>query len=393
MSQQAIICVDDEIIVLNALKEQLQLGFGDDLLIEIAESGEEALEIIDELIEDGLDVAAVIADFIMPGMKGDDLLEQIHKKNPDTKKIMLTGQASLEGIENAVNNAELYRYVSKPWDKEDLNLTIREAIKGYNQGVTIQNQNKELKELNTNLELKVEERTLELQELNATKDKFFSIIAHDLKNPFNTLLGFSELMIENFELYDPKQLKDYINIIFETSRTSYNLLENLLHWSRSQTGKLKLSPSVFDFHKVITENFDFLENLAVKKSIVLNNGINENETVNADYNMIETVVRNLISNAIKFTNDDGTIKVNAVRRNKMLEVCVEDSGIGIRQEKIRVLFAIDMSSSTKGTANETGTGLGLILCKEFVELNGGKIWVESEPDVGSKFFFTIPLSE
>ncbi len=391
MSQQVIICVDDEAIVLEALREQLQQEFGDGLLVEIAESGEEALEVYDELLEEGMEIPVIIADFIMPGMKGDDLLEQMHLKSSESKKIMLTGQASLEGVSNAVNKAELYRYISKPWDKSDLILTIKEAIKSFNQAETIRKQNTELRELNIGLESKVAERTKQLEELNATKDKFFSIIAHDLKNPFNTLMGFSELLLEHMDMYSPQQIRDYIGIIFETSQISYNLLENLLDWSRSQTGKLKMDPKVIDLTKMVHTNFQLLENSANNKSVILRSNLQEGISVFADTNMIDTIFRNLISNAIKFTKEGGTITIDSEEEGSMLKLCVADTGIGIKSESINQLFKIGQDVSTKGTANESGTGLGLILCKEFIERNGGEIWVESEVGKGSQFYFTVPL--
>jgi two-component system sensor histidine kinase/response regulator len=391
MNKQVIICVDDEIIVLDALKEQLQNEFRDDLLIEVAESGDEALEIFDELIEDGYEVPVILADFIMPQMKGDDLLATIHEKDSNTKKIMLTGQATIEGVGNAVNKANLYRYISKPWDKADLILTIQEAIKSFNQTKTIVNQNQELKELNVGLEKKVEERTLELEELNRTKDKFFSIIAHDLKNPFNSLLGFSELLLENMHMFSPEQIEEYISIIFETSRSSYSLLENLLDWSRTQTGSIKINKQQIDIHRLASDNVKLLESPALKKKITLKNEVYPGTIAFADLNMINTVVRNLLSNAVKYTHTGGTILIDCEMQGEMLKVFVQDSGVGIKEENLGKIFRIDENVSTKGTANETGTGLGLILCKEFVEKNGGDIWVESSDGEGTTFYFTLPL--
>lgn len=390
MSQQVILCVDDESIVLDALQEQIQQSFGNELMVEIAESGDEALEIYEELTEDNYEVPLVIADFIMPGMKGDELLISIHDKNPITKKVMLTGQASIEGVGKAVNEANLYRFLAKPWDKDDLILTIKEAVRSYNQDNTIIAQNEELKELNASLEHKVEERTKELQALNATKDKFFSIIAHDLKNPFNTLMGFSELIMENIDIYDKDKIQEFNKIIFNTSKNSYILLENLLEWSRSQTGTIKMDPEPLNIYELIKLSLGLLENHASKKQIMLQNESMPNTKVYADKNMILTVLRNIMSNAIKYTEENGSITIETQDLGNMLEISIQDTGVGIKEENIDKLFRIDMNYTTKGTAEESGTGLGLILCKEFVEKNHGAILVESTYGEGSKFIIRLP---
>jgi len=392
MSNQVVLCIDDESIVLESLKEQIQQEFVGELQVEIAESGDEALEIFDELVEDGYEIPVVVADFIMPGMKGDTLLEKIHNTKPEAKTILLTGQASIEGVSNAVNKADLYRFIAKPWEKQDLILTIKEALKSYEQEKTIFIQNEELKELNTNLEKKVEQRTQELKELNATKDKFFSIIAHDLKNPFNTLMGFTELLLENLSDYNEEKLKEFIGILHDTSRHSYALLENLLEWSRSQTGRLEMAPEKIRLHSIFNENIDLLSNNASKKHIQLTNSIDPDAEAFADSNMISTVIRNLISNAIKYTKKNGSITGSSKIAGDTIEISVTDNGIGIAPENIEKLFKIDVNYSTKGTAEETGTGLGLILCREFVNKNGGKIWVESEYGKGSCFQFTLPIN-
>jgi two-component system, sensor histidine kinase and response regulator len=391
ISERVILCIDDESIVLDALKEQIQKGFQGEFMVEVAESGDEALEVFNELMDDGLDIPIVIADFIMPGMKGDALLEEMHKANPATKKILLTGQASIEGIGNAINKAALYRFMSKPWEKDDLILTIKEALKSFDQERTILEQNEELLELNTNLEKKVEQRTLELQELNATKDKFFSIIAHDLKNPFNTLMGFTELLLNNLDSYSSEKLNEFIGILHDTSRQSYALLENLLDWSRSQTGRIQMLQETIDLYSLTEENINLLNNFAAKKSVTLINDIPAGTQVFADQNMIKTVIRNLLSNAIKYTREQGNITLSLTKNDQGIEYQVKDTGIGIKPENLQKLFRIDVNYSTRGTSDEAGTGLGLILCKEFIAKNGGKIWVESEYGSGSTFKFTLPL--
>lgn len=232
-----------------------------------------------------------------------------------------------------------------------------------------------------------------LRELNTTKDKFFSIIAHDLKNPFNDLMGFTQLLALNIEKYDKSKIEQFVKIIHQSSKLAYNLLENLLDWSRSQTGILKFNPEKIPINKLVDENIDLLESTARNKSIQIYSEFDKELFAFADKNMVRTIIRNLISNAIKYTKQGGHINIKSYNDNKVCEISVSDSGIGISEENIAKIFKIDESFSTIGTEREKGTGLGLILCKEFVEKNGGKLWVKSEPNKGSTFFFTLPLPE
>ena len=310
-----------------------------------------------------------------------------------SKKILLTGQASIEGVSNAVNRANLYRFISKPWEKDDLILTLKEALKSFDQDKTIIRQNEELLELNANLEKKVEQRTEELRELNATKDKFFSIIAHDLKNPFNTLMGFTELLLDNLEDFSDDKVHEIIGILNETSKQSYALLENLLEWSRTQTGRMEMKLERINIHDLIEENIDLLSNQAGKKKIQLVSKVSADANAFADANMIRTVIRNLISNAIKYTKENGSITCSSFVKDNKLQIEVADTGIGIKPQNLEKLFRIDLNYSTRGTADENGTGLGLILCKEFINRIGGDIWVDSVFGEGSIFKFTLPLQE
>lgn len=389
-TNKVILCVDDETIILDAIQDQLLHVFGDKYLIETSESGSDALEFFNELKDDGFEIPVVIADYIMPGLKGDDLLAEIHKISPDTLNILLTGQANIEGVTNAVNRADLYRYIGKPWEQEDLALTIREAIKSYDQARQIKLKNKELAELNVSLEKKVEQRTKELEELNTTKDKFFSIIAHDLKNPFNALLGFSSYLVESFDEIPDEEKLEFIKTMHEAAESGYKLLQNLLDWSRTQTGRLKWEPEDVFLNNVISETTELLEKAAKSKNIKVISSVEKDLSAYADENMLKTIIRNLLSNAIKYTHEGGVIKISSERQNGMIEVRVADNGVGIKKEDIPKLFNIGEDHSTKGTNQEVGTGLGLVLCKEFVEKNGGEIRVESEEDKGSEFVFSLP---
>jgi len=245
---------------------------------------------------------------------------------------------------------------------------------------------KEVNTLNETLTSKNET----LNELNATKDKFFGIIAHDLKNPFNSMLGFSNMLNENFDTYDTTEQKKFLSLIHISIQNTYNLLDNLLLWSQSQKGIIDFKSEKTNLFLLANDSISLLNQSAEKKSISLINQIPENIFVKADRNMVSVIIRNLISNAIKFTSKGGEIILKAENKEQFTEVEVKDTGVGIAKEVQSKLFDISKNTSTHGTENETGTGLGLILCKEFAEKNNGKIWVDSELGKGSSFKFTIP---
>ncbi|NOQ27260.1 MAG: hypothetical protein GQ564_18010 [Bacteroidales bacterium] len=243
----------------------------------------------------------------------------------------------------------------------------------------------------------LKENEAKLRESNNTKDKFFSVIAHDLRSPFNSMLGFSELLNENFESFDTTQQKEFINIIHRGLQNTYKLLENLLIWSQMQQWHINFKPEKINLNVLSNEIIEQLSLSAESKSISINNSISDNVFVKADKNMLSTIIRNLMSNAIKFTHKEGRVSVNGkfiTNENKqnLVEISIKDNGLGISKEMQSKLFLPEENTSTKGTENETGTGLGLLLCKGFVEKHGGKIWIESEVGCGSTFFITIPLS-
>ncbi len=393
MGKQVILCIDDEEIILQALEEQLVNIFGDEYEIETSDSGVDAIEFFKELKEEGVHVPVVISDYIMPGMKGDEVLKEIHNLSPGSLKILLTGHADIEGISNAINHAKLYRYIAKPWDKDDLVLTVREAIKSFLQEIKIRKQNEELLVLNASLEEKVKERTAELRIANASKDKFFSIIAHDLRNPFNALFGLTDFLIDNWQDIDEATKIELIKDLQTSSKLTFNLLQNLLDWSRSQTGQISVQAVDLDASKLVIETIGVLKKQAGNKCIKIKNSVPETTMCFADPNMVSTVFRNLISNSIKFSNHGGRIEVNATVIDGHYQFSVEDDGVGMDTATRDKLFKITEKVKCPGTDNEEGTGLGLILCKEFVEKNGGSIRVESEQNSGSKFFFTLPISQ
>ena len=235
------------------------------------------------------------------------------------------------------------------------------------------------------------EANLELKEVNATKDKFFSIIAHDLRNPFVVLLGFSDLLAENLKEFSINQIEEQIKLISQTSHQTYELLEDILLWSKTQLGKLTFNPQRIYFEDLYQAVIHNLSNQIQKKNITINFIEHEKSLIFADLNMFKTILRNLISNAIKFTYPNGCITVYCEKKNENLVVSVSDNGIGISPENQARLWKLSEQYTTNGTDGEEGTGLGLFICKEFVEKHGGKIWTESEIGKGSNFKFTIPL--
>jgi PAS domain S-box-containing protein len=231
----------------------------------------------------------------------------------------------------------------------------------------------------------------ELRKVVAEKDAFFSIIAHDLKSPLSGLLGMTGLLVEDIEGLSLKELRQLASEMGQSVQNLFNLLENLLEWSQMQRGLTTFEPGPCLLHQLVERNVDLIQAVADQKGIVLRNAVPEEITVFADSRMLNTVLRNLLSNAVKFSNPGGAVVVSATQDENMVTVEVRDSGIGMDQKTVSGLFALDKKKSVRGTAGERGTGLGLILSKEFVEKHGGRIWAESEPGEGSTFFFALPL--
>lgn len=235
-----------------------------------------------------------------------------------------------------------------------------------------------------------EEKEIQIKKLLNDKDQFFSIIAHDLKGPFNGIIGLSELLLEKDNELNNKETNEFIELIHQSSKNTFSLLDNLLTWAQSQTGSLEFNPKKIKTSAITDKTIHLLANIAKSKNISIQSEIDRNQYIFADSNMLETVFRNLISNAIKFTENDGEVIISMKKENKQIVFSVQDNGIGIAPKKIANLFDINQKNNTLGTNNETGTGLGLMLCKDFVEKHGGEIWVNSHIGKGSTFRFSIP---
>jgi len=239
-------------------------------------------------------------------------------------------------------------------------------------------------------EEKNKEYNKELEKQIATKNRFFSILSHDLRNPFTVLMGFTEYLLDNHEKLNDEERKKYIKIIYETSDETYRLLENLLSWSRTQTNTTNYNPVEFDIREILDECIELISGQAALKDIAIIRDYSS-EIVRADMDMVKTVVRNLLSNAVKFTHKSGIVRIATIPEPEFLKITISDTGVGIAPEKLESLFQLNVNHSTKGTADETGTGLGLILSAEFIKINKGQLQIVSEINKGSSFSFTLPL--
>jgi len=330
--------------------------------IGIAISGMQALESVNTDPPD-----LILLDIQMPEMDGFETFKAL-KLNPNANDIPVMFLTVVADSEKIVEGFELgaVDYITKPFNIPEL--TSRVA---------------------THIEIK---RSREkLTELNATKDKLFSIISHDLKSSVGSIFNITDLLLENFDEYEPDKIRQILTSISQSSKTTFELLENLLDWARLQTGKFTQQIEKLDLKTIIYNTLQLYEVIAKNKSITLQNNILSDISIQGDSNMTQTVLRNLISNAIKFTDADGMVTVNSLESDLQVEIQVSDSGVGIVPENIPYLFSIEKNISTPGTRGERGTGLGLMLCKELIEKQGGKIWVESKLGKGSTFKFTLAV--
>jgi len=235
-----------------------------------------------------------------------------------------------------------------------------------------------------------EKQDHKIKKLLNDKNQFFSIISHDLRGPLGSSVSLSEILLENIEQYSREEIKEISELLHDSNKNIYKLLENLLDWSRVQTGMIAFNPKNVLLNALIEENIELSKNVALNKSINITFESVYLIEAEVDKNMISTILRNLLSNAVKFTDKNGEIKVKLIKANQKVEISITDNGIGVPDYIKEKLFKINGKVLQKGTENELGSGLGLLLCKEFVNMHHGKIWVESEQGKGSTFRFTLP---
>jgi signal transduction histidine kinase len=355
--QASILLVDDNLNNLKLLIEYLKHS---GLKILIAKNGMEAVKRAKLVIPD-----LILLDIMMPGMNGYETCDEL-KKCPQTSEIPIIFMTALTDTTNKIKGFEhgAVDYITKPFQHEEVLMRISSHL-------TIIRQKKRL------------------AELNATKDKFFSIVAHDMRNAFSSLLNGTQFLSESAHKLSLEQIDSFSKNIHSSAKNTYKLLQNLLEWARLQRGVYVYAPQKFDFYPIAIEMISLYEEMAKQKNIHLTHDIVQGTVVNSDSQMIKTILRNLITNAIKYTHANGTVHLSMKKDNEYQTISVKDSGVGIASADMNKLFQIDKASSAPGTCQETGTGLGLILCKELVDKCDGKIWVESVPQEGSTFFVSI----
>lgn len=319
----------------------------------------------------------ILLDILMPGIDGFEICHRL-KEQPATQEIPIIFMTALADVEDKLKAFKVggVDYITKP-------LQLPEVLVRINVHLTLKRQQQCIQKQNA-----------QLAQLNHDKNRFFSIIAHDLRGSLNSLRDLTQLAAENFEIYSIPRLKELIKMQFQTTDNLSKLLENLLIWARVQQGMIEYEPQQLDLENVIAWNIQLAMLKATQKQILLTSTV-EKKTylVYADFNMIDSIIRNLLSNALKFTPSGGAVTVTATADERCVIIAVTDTGIGISVQDLPKLFRIDVKYKQAGTEHEPGTGLGLILCKEFVEKHGGKIWVESEEGKGSTFYVSFPKAE
>lgn len=359
-----ILIVDDEPQQLETIVRVFE-EFQKDYIIYRAFNGKVALRIAEKELPN-----LIITDWDMPEIDGIGLIKAL--KNEDNTKdipvIMCSGVMISSANLNTALEAGAADYIRKPLDPIELIARTRSML-NLADGIT------------------------KIKALNAEKDKFFGIVAHDLRNPFQALLGFSKILQTNYDNYSDEKRKYFIDAISQSAQSAYRFLENLLTWSRSQRNTMPFYPGTFDFRNLVDSIHDSMYKTIEEKQLTVTYKNITSEMVYADREMVTTILRNILSNAIKYSHPESTILLNATSDSSHVKFSVQDYGLGISEENINKLFRIDVNYSTPGTNREMGTGLGLIISQELLHLNNGTISVESKLGEGSTFSITIPLKE
>lgn len=372
--------------------------------VAVANSGANALKYLEKKHPD-----LILLDIMMPDIDGYELCSIIKSKDEinHIPIIFLTAKSDLKDLVDGFKLGAV-DYLLKPFRNEELNVRVSTHVQLKKSKDIIKQKNMELEELNRKIIdnqnkivndaqklMELNEKLIESEEqlikLNESKDKFFSILAHDLRGPFSALLGLSEIMNKDFHQLSNDESAEIAGLIHNTSVNVYSLLDELLQWSQSQLGKMDFKSKLENIHKLGEEGISLYRHSAEKKNITINNLINPELNMNVDKNMLTAVFRNLIGNAIKFTDYGGEISVKSIIMDDEVTFIVRDNGVGMTQQAADNLFTINSIVSTLGTDGERGSGLGLLLVKEFIDKHSGSLRIKSELNKGTEVCFSIPV--
>lgn len=369
MGKKTVICVDDEKIVLDSLKKELKNALGSDFNIEIVESGVEALELFNELHNDNIEIPIVISDYIMPDMKGDEVLKQIKSVNPKVYNIMLTGQATIEGVTNAINKAGLYRYIAKPWETHDLILTVLEAVKSYQKDVELEKRRKELEEANE-----------KLIKLDQAKSYFLGLLSHELNTPLIGINGNAKLIKE---ITDDADIKESAEAILESEAKLRKFAELSLLITRIQTNKYETTfyeEKLFDTLDASLSNFKI--QFEKNKIKIEKNYSCEDKFYKMDSSLICKTFDIIIDNCLKFSKENSKINISANKVENSIYMIIRDHGIGFSEKSVENLF--QPFSADELMSHSEGTGLSLAAAKVIMELHNFKISAKNAIDGGAE---------
>ncbi len=389
INNRHLLVIDDEIEIARSIYRQFRRQYK----VYTATNGNDALEIMEKN-----PVQVVLSDQRMPGMTGVDFFSKIKDKYPEALKLILTGYSDIEAVVGAINEGQVFRYLTKPWNPGELEMAVEEAFEKYELIASNKHLMNQLHDANISLEKKVKERTMELEQanirlknLNIEKNETIGIVTHDLRNPIGSAFNFSDLLISDYGNFSKEEHIEFLNIIHERCSYSLNLIENFLDATKIESGIMDL-----DFRK--WNYYELLKNSIVQNTFFANQ---KNQKIHFEYsseklfvlcdkNKMEQVFNNLISNAIKYSPQGKNIWIKLVKEGNQLATKVIDEGQGIPENELEGVFDVYKTTSTQTTGGEKSTGLGLAIVKKIIKAHGGEIYVESTLNKGSSFYFSLP---
>jgi signal transduction histidine kinase len=385
-----LLIIDDEPEIVKALTRQFRRKYK----VFSTSNAREAFDILERE-----HIQVVVSDQRMPGMSGVEFFSRIKTKYPDALKLILTGYSDIEAVIGAINEGQIFRYVTKPWNPEELNVIVKEAFEKHELITNNRKLMQQLKDANETLEHKVQERTKELAkanqtliDLNSEKNRYIGMVAHDLRNPIGVAESFSALLIKDLDLVDKHTEREYLGHINKSCNFSLDLIHNFLNVSKIEASVFDVDLQEVDYISFVKEAIKQEQFFAGNKEqkIVFTCSANE-IIVQIDQNKMQQVINNLLSNAIKYSMPNTCITVDISKKGSAIHTAVSDQGQGIPANEIDSLFVPFQTTSVKPTGNEKSIGLGLAIVKKIIAAHGGEIWVESEVGKGSTFHFTLNI--